>query len=109
MFKNVSVKSGLVTLLVLAGIAIVVFNKSFSRDLVLFSNDAPLGALSAESVNMKNAMRGLWNDLNWIGIENPAALPHTASAAWFLLGNNAVASSKFHVPLALVALGFSLW
>ena len=109
MFKNASVKSGLVTLLVLAGVAIVVFNKSFSRDLVLFSNDAPLGALSAEPANMKTAMRGVWNDLNWIGIENPAALPHTASAAWFLLGNNAVASSKFHVPLALMALGFSLW
>jgi hypothetical protein len=109
MLKTASLKSALITLLVLAAIAIVLFHKSFSADQVIFSNDAPLGALSTEAASMKSAMRGVWNDLNWIGIENPAALPHTASAAWFLLGDNAVLSSKFHVPLALIVLGLSLW
>src|SRR5262245_35903440 len=109
MSKPAALKSSLITLLVLAGIAALVFYKSFSSDLVLFSNDAPLGALSTEAVSMKSAMHGLWNDLNWLGIEAPAALPHTATAAWLLLGDNAVLSSKFHVPIALIALGLSLW
>ncbi len=107
--KSASLKPALVTFLVLAAVAAVVFSKSFSSEQVLFANDGPLGALSAESVNMKTAWRGVWNDLNWLGIENPAALPHTESIIWFLLGNNAVAFSKFNVPVALVSLGLSLW
>ncbi|MGZ8900491.1 MAG: YfhO family protein, partial [Limisphaerales bacterium] len=62
-----------------------------------------------ESGNMRHAWRGVWQDLNWIGIENPAALPHTAALTWFLLGDNPVAFSKFHVPIALLGLGLSLW
>src|SRR5688500_18204435 len=107
MSKPAAFKTALVTLLVLASIAAFIFHKSFSPDLVLFSNDAPLGALSTDAASMKSAMRGIWNDLNWVGIEAPAALPHTATAAWFLLGDSAVLSSQFHVPIALIALGLS--
>jgi hypothetical protein len=97
------------TLVVLATIMAILFAKSFQPEMVLFSSDGPLGAISAASVNMANAWKGVWQDLNWIGIENPAALPHTSSLFWFLLGDNPVTFSKFQVPISLIALGLSLW
>ena len=87
----------------------VIFSKSCSPDQVLFANDGPLGAITAESGNMRHAWKGVWQDLNWLGIENPAALPHTASLVWFLVGDDPVHFAKFHVPIALIALGLSLW
>ncbi|MDX1950661.1 MAG: hypothetical protein SFY81_00675 [Verrucomicrobiota bacterium] len=58
---------------------------------------------------MSTAWSGIWQDLNWLGIENPAALPHTSSLFWFILGDDPVSFSKYHVPIALVGLGLSLW
>jgi hypothetical protein len=102
-------KSFLTTLAVLIGIAAIVFSKSCSPDYVLFANDGPLGALSSEAADMNSGFRGFWQDLNWLGIENPAALPNPSAALSYVLGTNPVRFSKFHVPVALVALGLSLW
>src|SRR5688572_2017365 len=109
MTDRTSFKSFAITVAVVAGIAAFVFVRSFSPEQVLFANDGPLGALVAKSGNMTDAWRGVWQDLNWLGIENPAALPHTASLAWYLLGIDPVNFAKFHVPIALIALGLSLW
>src|SRR5687767_11156643 len=102
-------KSFFGTVALLAGIAAIVFAKSCNPDLVLFSNDGPLGAISSNAADMVTGFRGFWQDLNWLGIENPAALPNSAAALSFLLGTDPVRFSKFHVPIALVALGLSLW
>src|ERR1051325_8987101 len=89
-------------LLALIAILAVLFSRSFSADQVLFASDGPLGAISAESVNMKYAWSGVWQDLNWLGIEYPAALPHTTSLFWFVLGNDPVRALKFQTPIALL-------
>lgn len=51
------------------------FRDSFKSGMVLFSNDAPLGfissATSQQASTVSGMMRGFWQDLNWIGIENP--------------------------------------
>lgn len=97
------------TLLALIVTLAVLFSRSFEDNQVLFSSDGPLGAISAESANMKHAWSGVWQDLNWLGIENPAALPNTTALFWFGLGNDPVRALKFQTPLALLGLGLSLW
>ena len=94
---------------VLVGIGTVLFLQSFEPTKTLFNNDGPLGAISAASGSMTTAFKGVWQDLNWLGVETPAALPHTSALLWFVLGNDPVTFSKFHVPIALIALGASLW
>src|SRR5688572_1336474 len=71
MINRTSFKNFAITAAVLVVAAIFVFGKSFSADQVIFANDGPLGALSAQSGNMSHAWRGVWQDLNWLGIENP--------------------------------------
>jgi hypothetical protein len=107
--KGTRVKSFAIALAVLLAILAFVFSQSFTANEVLFANDAPLGALSCAAADMKTGLFGVWQDLNWLGIEMPSALPDTAAASWFLLGNNPVTFAKFHVPVALLALGLSFW
>lgn len=105
-----TLKPAAFTVLVLAAVLMILFSQSFlDSNRVLFSSDGPLGAISAAAANMKTAWQGVWQDLNWLGIENPAALPHTSALFWFVFGNSPVNFSKFHVPVALLSLGLSLW
>src|SRR4051812_30826081 len=104
MINRPSMKGFGLTLMVLAGILGVLFSRSFTPELILFSSDGPLGAISSKAVSMSSAWAGVWQDLNWLGIEYPAALPHTTSLFWFLLGNDAVNSLKFQTPVALLGL-----
>lgn len=100
-----SFKGFLLILALLGAICFFLFRQSFQPGMTLFNNDAPLGATSAASASMATGFRGFWQDLNWLGIENPSALPQTASLGYYLLGADPVIYSKFHVPLALIALG----
>ncbi len=99
----------LTAVFVLVGIGTILFLQSFTPSKTLFNNDGPLGAITAASGSMTTAFQGVWQDLNWFGIETPSALPHTSSLIWFLLGNDPVTFSKFNVPISLIMLGASLW
>src|SRR5687768_6872634 len=109
MSNRVSLKAFAASAAVLLVIGAYIFAKSFSAEQVLFANDGPLGLLAARSSDVSEAWRGVWQDLSWLGIEHPALLPNISAAVWFLLGDNPIAFSKFHVPIALIALGLSLW
>ncbi len=93
----------------MAAICSVLFLQSIDPNKTLFNNDGPLGAMTAASASMSTGFLGFWQDLNWLGIENPAALPQTASFSYYLLGSHPVTYSKYHVPISLMALGASLW
>jgi hypothetical protein len=108
MDRNVLKQFG-IACVVLAAVLAILFAKSCSPDQTLFANDAPLGLLEADYGSMKTAWRGVWNDLNWLGISYPAALPHMTSGIWFLLGDNPVTFSKFLTPVSLLFLGLSVW
>src|SRR5437870_9816096 len=96
------------------------FYRSFDSDLVLFSNDAPLGLVSAQSGRdaTSNLTTGFWQDLNWLGIEQPSIPP---SFSWmiyeclrvppfsWLAADSPVANAKFYAPTALMFLGFCAW
>jgi hypothetical protein len=97
------------TVLVLIAISGVLFGKSCVPDQMLFANDGPLGAVSSKAADPISGFRGFWQDLNWIGIENPASLPNPSTSLSLLMGTDTVIFSKFHVPIALFCLGLSLW
>ena len=48
-------------------VLILLFFRSFESDQVLFSNDAPLGSMSAANVSLPQIFFGFWWDLNWVG------------------------------------------
>ena len=97
----------LVMLLLLAVLLGGLFYRSFLPGQILFSNDGPLGAISAEAMRLPKAFTGIWTDLNWVGGETPAPSPSlTIALAWVA---KPVVSSKFFVPLSLALLGFSAW
>jgi hypothetical protein len=83
------------------------FHSSLRSEEVLFSNDAPLGALKAYSDVASTFFTGAWHDLNWLGVEQPSLLPNITFAFYFLLGP--LIYAKFFVPIALCILGLSAW
>jgi hypothetical protein len=109
MSKKVNLKSFTATLCLLLLIMGILFAKSCQPEQVLFSSDGPLGAISSAAADMKTGFQGYWQDLNWIGIEGPIALPNTSSLVSLLLGTNPVLFSKFNAPLSLIILGLSIW
>lgn len=85
----------------------VLFARSFVPHEVLFSNDAPLGALSATANDPVRAMTGNWQDLNWVGVEAQSVSP--GLTALLLSAAGPVGFSKIYVPICLALLGVSAW
>lgn len=69
-------------------------------DLTLFSNDGPLGALMAEQCQPPATASGIWQDLNWLGGEQPA---HIGIAAGFR-----ILTQSPRLPLLAVLVAFAL-
>ena len=86
----------------------VLFHPSLRSELVLFSNDGPLGIISSEGGALPGAFTGYWDDLNWVGEEHPSALPDF-SMLLGLIVNSSVIYSKVYAPLALLFLGMAGW
>lgn len=95
-------------LLVLIVPLLVLFSPSLRPELVLFSNDGPLGIISSEAGSLPGAFTGYWDDLNWIGKENPSALPDF-SMLLGLIVNSSVLYSKVYAPVSLLFLGVAGW
>ncbi len=95
-------------LLVLMVPLLVLFSPSLKPELVLFSNDGPLGIISSEAGALPGAFTGYWDDLNWIGKENPSALPDF-SMLLGLLVDSSVRYSKVYAPVSLLFLGMAGW
>lgn len=95
-------------LLILAIPLAVLFRSSFQSELVLFSNDGPLGVISSQAASLPGSFFGYWDDLHWVGQEKPSAAPNFSQLLGGLV-NNAVVYSKIHAPLSLLLLGFVGW
>src|SRR5579872_3229948 len=83
------------------------FFRSFDPNLVIFSNDGPLGAISSNFGHLPDAFTGVWQDLNWIGGEGISASPSLTMAVDMLI--KPLGYAKFMAPLALLFLGLSAW
>ncbi len=71
------------------------------------SNDAPLARVSAESHRLPERFGGAWQDLNSIGVREPAAMLSVSYALLYLL--KPIGFAKLFAPVALLMLGCSAW
>ena len=53
---------------------LILFRHGFIPEMVLFSNDGPLGVISASAGALPGAFFGYWHDLNWVGMEKYTVL-----------------------------------
>src|SRR5687767_1012100 len=81
------------------GVALgVLFRKSFQDEMVLFSNDAPLGLISSKAGGAASTIEGIftgyWQDNVWVGIEQPSILPGLSFGVYQLF-RDPVVNAKF--------------
>lgn len=92
---------------ILCGVMLIIFHQSLEPGMTLFSNDGPLGAISAESGSLPGGFFGVWHDLNWLGKRGIGASPNWSSVLAALTGP--VLFSKIYAPFALIVLGLCTW
>lgn len=92
--------------LVLALPLTILFHPSLRPELVLFSNDGPLGIISSEAGSLPGAFAGYWDDLNWVGQEKPSALVDFSMLLGMLVPSSVI-YSKIYAPMALLFLGLA--
>lgn len=97
--------------LILLGALLVVLSLLFFRGWLpgklIFSNDGPLGAISAQYYDWWPALTGRWADLNWIGLNGGSQTPSISSTFGMILGP--VLFSKFYAPFSLFLVGICAW
>ncbi len=74
---------------------------------VQFSNDGPLGRLVAQCHHLPDRFTGCWDDLNFLGYSEGAALPGIGFGLQYLL--KPVIFSKLYAPVGLLILGLGAW
>jgi hypothetical protein len=106
---------GAVAFLVLLLLLLALFHRSALPGEVVFSNDSPLGVLNAQADQPLSAFTGYWQPLNWLGTEQPSALPNITQTLFALLGplvwgsSGPVVYAKWYPAAALLILGMSAW
>src|SRR5947209_1095066 len=93
--------------LLLLGILLVLFWKSFLPGYVHFSNDGPLAQQMAAYGQLPGALTGSWGDQTGIGGNAGAASLNITSLIHWIFGP--VNYSKFFQPIALLILGLGAW
>lgn len=88
-------------------VILALFHPSLTSSQALFSNDSPLGLLAAHADLALSSLAGWWEDLYWLGGQQPGGLP-TLGAFWFLLVGP-VGYAKTVVPFSLAILALSAW
>lgn len=105
--KRNGLKAAAVAVLLLGVPLLILFFKSLNPNLVVFSNDGPLGGLMASLNRMPAVLTGAWHDLNWLGSESPTPAINVTSMLRLITGP--IVFSKLFAPLALLILGISAW
>lgn len=81
----------------------VLFSGGWGSGYLVFSNDAPLGALSAEYHDIATSLTGTWADLNWLGLNG--GMQSVSITNLLLLLLKPVVFSKVFAPIALLLVG----
>src|SRR5580700_4516437 len=89
-------------ILVFAALSILFF-RSFNPNYVLFSNDSPLGAMTAAENRPPGILIAPWSDLTWLGNEGLHSLPTLSDLLFYLPTPNAWC--RFEAPLSLLFVG----
>src|SRR5207247_8523887 len=92
----------LVLLVCLGGLLLALFHLSFASDLVVFSNDGPLGATSAQAAFAWRNVTGYWSDLNWLGWKGAGGF---LSIGYLMLATfGTLFAANSHGPITLLIL-----
>ncbi|HOX58932.1 MAG TPA: polysaccharide biosynthesis/export family protein [Candidatus Paceibacterota bacterium] len=85
------------------------FRNGWKPGHTVFSNDGPLGAISARyaSFSEEGAWSASWQDLTWLGGAGPGPSPNITNALGYVCGP--LLHSKIYAPVALLFLGLSAW
>ena len=86
----------------------LLFHGSLAPNLVLFSNDGPLGMLVSQADSVIHTFTGLWRPLNWIGSQDISSQPDVTMGL-FVGMHSPVLFAKFYAPIALGLLGLGAW
>ena len=95
------------TLALLAGVLGLLFWRSFLPSAVHFSNDGPLGAQQSDWARLPQAISGMWDDLNSLGLNCGSWAPNLNGLIRWGLGP--LGFAKFLAPVALCILGLGAW
>ncbi len=95
----------LLLLLALGCVLLFLFNGGLDPKQVLFSNDAPLGAMTAKANAMPSSFFGYWQDLNWLGFTGPSPAPSFTSLLVSTFSPKTFLN--IYAPLSLLFLGIS--
>ncbi len=108
MKKTPSGSRGLLLLTaLLCGIIVMLFHNSFVPGKALFSNDGPLGIQFSRPYAMPEALKGNWNDLNWLGMYNGAYTPNFSGLTYLLTGN--MGRVNWYAPISVLVIGLCAW
>lgn len=94
-------------LLLLTGVLVALFGRALHPDYTVFSNDGPLGAISARFIAAPASFAGMWQDLNWVGTHGGALPPNISGLLFWVLGP--LGFSKIYAPFSLLFVGLSAW
>lgn len=93
--------------LLLAGALLFLFRTALLPDWTVFSNDGPLGVISAADCDTWAARHGNWTDLNWLGGPGLMVTPTVVNLLSIAASN--LTFSKIFAPLALWIAGLCAW
>lgn len=81
----------------------LLFIGGFLPGRTVFSNDGPLGAISARATQLPSGYFGYWQDLNWLGVPGPSAPPDITQVVTTVVGK--LWFSKIYAPFSLLFVG----
>jgi len=93
--------------LLLAGVLVFLFRTALLPDWTVFSNDGPLGVISAACCDTWAARDGNWTDLNWLGGPGLMVTPTVVNLLSIAVSN--LTFSKIFAPLSLWIAGLCAW
>jgi hypothetical protein len=91
----------------LIGLELLLFWKAIGPDYTDFSNDGPLGQISARYADLPSGLFSVWQDLNWLGSAGLSGIPSIAIMLNMVFGH--LTYSKIYAPFAILFLGLSAW
>ena len=91
----------------LAILLLVSFHEGMGPNMVHFNNDAPFGMIKAREDSALAGLTGYWENLNWVGIEQPSGQPELGNLYYALTGPELFC--KTFPAFSLFFLGFSGW
>lgn len=88
---------------ILLAVTLLTFARSLQTNIVVFSNDGPLGVIHSEALRVPGAFQGFWMDSNWIGLNGKHAVACLTYGFLALVGP--IEFAKFYPALAIFLAG----